>query len=82
MGILKNIADAHNICILLVHHLRKAPEPGDPFARILGTQGINGASDTEEYIGAAPTRSCRPPNGSFGRIPQAGRAPRVNLPGG
>ena len=38
MGILKNIADAHNICILLVHHLRKAPEPGDPFARILGTQ--------------------------------------------
>lgn len=46
MGILKNIADAHNICILLVHHLRKAPEPGDPFARILGTQGINGASDT------------------------------------
>lgn len=46
MGILKNIADAHNICILLVHHLRKAPEPGDPFVRILGTQGINGASDT------------------------------------
>ena len=30
----------------------------------------------------APTRSCRPPNGSSGRIPQAGRAPRVNLPDG
>lgn len=56
MGILKNIADAHNICILLVHHLRKAPDPGDPFARILGTQGINGAADTN-FVMAREERS-------------------------
>ena len=36
----------------------------------------------EEYIGAAPTRSCRPPNGLCGRIPQDGRAPRASLPDG
>ena len=46
MKILKQIADEHNICILVVHHLRKAPDSGDPFARILGTNGLHGALDT------------------------------------
>ncbi len=46
MKILKQIADAHSICILVVHHLRKAPDTGDPFARILGTNGLHGALDT------------------------------------
>ena len=62
MGILKNIADAHNICILLVHHLRKAPDPGDPFARILGTQGTStGACPIPTLLWRARNARTRPP---------------------
>ena len=46
MGVLKEFADKHGICVLLVHHLRKALDEGDPFARISGTNGILGAVDT------------------------------------
>lgn len=43
---LKMWADNHNICLLLVHHLRKMKDEGDPFAMISGTAGILGAADT------------------------------------
>lgn len=46
VGALKALADEHGICILLVHHLRKAGDNADPFARISGTNGIFGAADT------------------------------------
>ena len=46
MATLKSFADAHNIALLLVHHLRKMGDDGDPFARISGTNGIFGAADT------------------------------------
>lgn len=46
MSILKTFADKHNICVLLVHHLRKGKSEGDPFDRISGTNGIMGAADT------------------------------------
>lgn len=43
---LKAFADKHTLCILLVHHLRKMGDDGDPFNRISGTNGIMGALDT------------------------------------
>lgn len=46
VGALKEFADRHGICVLLVHHLRKAGDSSDPFARISGTNGIFGAADT------------------------------------
>lgn len=46
VGALKKFADENNLCILLVHHLRKMGSPGDPFERISGTNGILGAVDT------------------------------------
>lgn len=45
MGLLKAFADQHAICILLVHHLRKMADDGDPFNRISGTAAIFGAAD-------------------------------------
>lgn len=45
MGLLKSFADQHKICILLVHHLRKMGDDGDPFNRISGTAAIFGAAD-------------------------------------
>ena len=41
---LKRIADAHNITVLLVHHLRKQGDR-DPVNRLSGTTGISGAVD-------------------------------------
>ena len=46
MGLLKAFADRHGILVLLVHHLRKMKDDGDPHARISGTNGIMGAADT------------------------------------
>ena len=46
MGRLKELADRLGICLLLVHHLRKMGDEGDPFARISGSNGILGAADT------------------------------------
>lgn len=43
---LKTFADAHGLCVLLVHHLRKMGDDGDPFNRISGTNGIMGSLDT------------------------------------
>lgn len=45
MSALKQLADAHRICILLVHHLRKQGAE-DPFAQISGSTGIIGAANT------------------------------------
>ena len=45
LSVLKNIADEHGIAILLIHHLRKEND-NDPFNRISGTTGIQGAADS------------------------------------
>lgn len=45
LGILKAIADKLNICILLIHHLRKMKDD-DPQNMISGTTGISGAVDS------------------------------------
>lgn len=46
VGALKAFADKHNVAALLVHHLRKMRDDGDPFNMISGTNGIMGAADT------------------------------------
>lgn len=46
VGALKAFADKHNVAMLLVHHLRKMKDDGDPFNMISGTNGIMGAADT------------------------------------
>lgn len=46
IGMLKRFADAHNIALLLIHHLRKMGDDSDPFARISGTNGLSGAADS------------------------------------
>lgn len=46
IGDLKAFADQHNVALLLVHHLRKMKDDGDPFNMISGTNGIMGAADT------------------------------------
>lgn len=43
--ILKQLADELDICLLLVHHLRKQGD-SDPFNKLTGTTGIVGAVDT------------------------------------
>ena len=42
---LKALADKYNVCILLIHHLRKQAAD-DPFQQIAGSNGLMGASDT------------------------------------
>ncbi len=44
MQVLRNIAEEHNICILLVHHTRKMHDD-DPFNMITGSTGFTGAVD-------------------------------------
>ena len=44
IGKLKQFADSHNVCILIVHHTRKQPA-GDVFDMISGTNGLLGAAD-------------------------------------
>lgn len=45
LSILKRLADARGIAILLIHHLRKEPAE-DVFSRISGTTAISGAVDS------------------------------------
>ena len=45
LSVLKHIADAHGIAILLVHHLRKMNDD-DPMNMISGTSGLSGATDS------------------------------------
>lgn len=44
IGALKQFADTHNICVLIVHHTRKQPA-GDNFETISGTTGLLGCAD-------------------------------------
>lgn len=46
VGALQKFASERNICIVLVHHLRKMKDENDPFSQISGTNGILGAADT------------------------------------
>ena len=45
-GLLKSFADSHKICVLLVHHTKKARDVTDVFSNISGTNGIFGACDS------------------------------------
>lgn len=44
VGKLKQFADKHGVCVLLVHHTRKQPA-GDAFEMISGTTGLLGCAD-------------------------------------
>ena len=44
IGKLKQFADRHGVCILIVHHTRKQPA-GDSFKKISGTTGLSGCAD-------------------------------------
>jgi hypothetical protein len=46
IGALKSFADAYGICVLLVHHTRKAKDDDDIFNTVSGTTGIIGSADT------------------------------------
>ena len=41
VGKLKEIADLNNKSVIVIHHLRKMPDPNDPFNEIAGTSGID-----------------------------------------
>jgi len=45
MAELQNLAQKHNVAIMIIHHLRKA-ESDDPLGKISGSIGITGAADT------------------------------------
>lgn len=44
IGKLKQFADRHGVCILIVQHTRKQPA-GDSFEKISGTTGLSGCAD-------------------------------------
>lgn len=44
IGKLKQFADKHDVCVLIVHHTRKQPA-GDSFEMISGTTGLLGCAD-------------------------------------
>ena len=46
IGKLKQFADRHGVCILIVHHTRKQPA-GDSFEKISGTTGLSGCAENE-----------------------------------
>ena len=46
MATLKAIADRHNLCMILVHHLRKLTDSADPFNEVSGSTALMGAADT------------------------------------
>lgn len=43
---LKALADKHNLCIVLIHHLKKGGDNNDVFEKVSGTNGITGTVDT------------------------------------
>ncbi len=49
LGLLKQIADAHNVALLVVHHTRKG-ESDDWFDLVSGTTGLAGAVDSLLYL--------------------------------
>lgn len=50
LGVLKAFADKHNICVLLLHHVRKMEDKNDAFNMINGTNGVMGVLDTSWII--------------------------------
>ncbi|MBR0374514.1 MAG: AAA family ATPase [Mogibacterium sp.] len=50
LATLKAIADRNNKAVILVHHLRKMPDPNDPFNELSGSAAISGASDTNMVL--------------------------------
>ena len=46
---LKAVADRNDICMVVVHHLRKQKDE-DPFKQMSGTNGLNGASPTAFFL--------------------------------
>ena len=46
MTVLKQLADKHHICIMVVHHTRKMRDDSDVFNDVSGSTGITGAADT------------------------------------
>lgn len=61
VGALKAFADQHNVALLLVHHLRKMKDDGDPFNMISGTNGIMGAADTSIVLTREKRGGSKPP---------------------
>lgn len=53
VGAIKAFADRNRILVVLVHHLRKMADDGDPHNRISGTNGIMGAADTSLVLSRA-----------------------------
>ncbi|MCB2211400.1 AAA family ATPase [bacterium] len=43
---LQKLALKHHVCILLIHHTRKAVDDNDPLVEISGSFGLSGAADT------------------------------------
>lgn len=43
---IKNLADQHNLCIVLVHHSRKQGDQKDPLNQVSGSTGITGSVDS------------------------------------
>ena len=57
LGVLKELADKHQIAIALIHHLRKMNDD-DPMNMISGTTGISGAADSS-FVLRKDRRSAR-----------------------
>ena len=57
LGALKELADKHQIAIVLIHHLRKQSDD-DPMNMISGTTGISGAADSS-FVLRKDKRSAR-----------------------
>lgn len=43
---IKSFADKYNICVVLIHHLKKGGDNNDVFEKVSGTNGITGTVDT------------------------------------
>lgn len=50
LGLLKEFADSHHICVLLLHHVRKMADQNDAFNMINGSNGMMGVLDTSWLI--------------------------------
>ncbi|MCJ7833851.1 bifunctional DNA primase/polymerase [Cuneatibacter sp. NSJ-177] len=50
LGVIKKIADTHNVGVLLIHHTRKMKDPNDVFNELSGSVGIMGALDSAWVI--------------------------------
>lgn len=46
LGTLNEIAQTHNIAVLILHHSRKMVDPDDPFSNALGSTALQGSTDT------------------------------------